>query len=61
MLVFQDLHVPVQGSQKLFDRLPAVLVLEGQGLGYLDLVFEVELIAFSAANMMKPISYVPDE
>jgi hypothetical protein len=51
----------VQAAQKKFYRLLAIPVLEAQGLGHLDLVFEIELVTPSTADVVEPVSYRQNE
>ena len=61
MLPLQALHLSVQYPQKFFNRLLPVFWFESQGFGQLDLVFEVQLIAFAPCKMVQSVSNVSDE
>jgi hypothetical protein len=61
VLLFQELHVAVQLPKELLNTLQAVLILKAQGLGHFQLVFEIELVALPATDMVEPVSYSPDK
>ena len=48
-------------SQKTLDRLLTVALLVFKDFSQLDLVFKVQLIAFSSAKMMQAVSDLPDK
>jgi hypothetical protein len=59
--LLDEFHVAVQGPEKTFDGLLSFLVPKTHGFGHPDLVFKVELIAFSAAQVVEPVPHRPDE
>ena len=51
----------VQAGQKPLHRLLPASGLIPQGLGQSNLVFEVQLVAFSARHLVQPVADLPDE
>ena len=61
VLLLYALHVPVELAQEPFNRLLVLVPTVCQLVGKQFLVTEIELVAFTAADVIDAIAHMPDK